>query len=83
MLDECRSLNQYVPSSDVKAIATARDLDAVDDQTVHTRGAIVRLEPAGTRACTAHGQDAAGVAGDVEGGIITRRHDQGLATADL
>ena len=28
-------------------------------------------------------RDAAGVAGDIEGGIITRRHDQGLATADL
>src|SRR3954447_18772010 len=74
LLDERRVQDHYVLPLDIEAVAAARDLHTVDHQAVHARGPIVRLELAAARAGAAHGEDTAGVAGDVEAGVFSGRH---------
>jgi hypothetical protein len=66
---------------DIEAVVAARDLHTVDDQAVHARGSIVRLELAAACGGTAQGEDAPGVAGDVEAGIFSGRHKEDPAPA--
>src|SRR4051812_48624013 len=83
LFNERGVLNQYVPAPNIEAVVATRNLYAIDDQTVDSRGATIRLKPARSGADAAKGQNAARMAGDVDLGITAGRHDQDLAPADL